>query len=93
MTPVNPKVLESLSWGISAEVKAYVFYKEAAKVVKSAEFKDTLLSLAGEEKNHYWVLERAGTTASFAHQIRAVDFLQRYSQAGGAAGYQRGNGR
>ncbi len=58
MTPVNPKVLESLSWGISAEVKAYVFYKEAAKVVKSAEFKDTLLSLAGEEKNHYWVLER-----------------------------------
>ena len=58
MTPVNPKVLESLSWGISAEVKAYVFYKEAAKVVKNAEFKETLLDLAGEEKNHYWVLER-----------------------------------
>ncbi len=58
MTPVNPKVLESLSWGISAEIKAYVFYKEAAKFTKNEEFKKTLLDLAAEEKNHYRVLER-----------------------------------
>jgi len=58
MSPVNPKVLESLSWGVSAEIKAYVFYKEAAKLTKNAQFKETLLKLAGEEKNHYRVLER-----------------------------------
>jgi len=58
MTPVNPKVLESLSWGVSAEVKAYVFYKEAAKAVKSEELKKTMLELAAEEKKHYQVLER-----------------------------------
>jgi rubrerythrin len=58
MTPVNPKVLESLSWGVSAEIKAYVFYKEAAKLTKNEEFKVTLLKLAAEEKNHYRVLER-----------------------------------
>lgn len=58
MAPVNPKVLESLAWGVSAEVKAYVFYKEAAKVTKNDEFRETLLKLAAEEKNHYRVLER-----------------------------------
>jgi rubrerythrin len=58
MTPVNPKVLESLSWGVSAEVKAYVFYKEAAKIVKDENSRKTLLKLAGEEKTHYRVLER-----------------------------------
>lgn len=58
MSPVNPKVLESLSWGVSAEIKAYVFYKEAAKLTKNEQFRETLLKLAGEEKNHYRVLER-----------------------------------
>jgi rubrerythrin len=58
MTPVNPKVLESLSWGVSAEIKAYVFYKEAARLTKNDKFKETLLKLAAEEKDHYRVLER-----------------------------------
>ena len=58
MSPVNPKVLESLSWGVSAEIKAYVFYKEAAKQTKNEQFRETLLKLAGEEKNHYRILER-----------------------------------
>jgi rubrerythrin len=58
MTPVNPKVLESLSWGVAAEIKAYVFYKEAAKIVKDEKSRKTLLKLAGEEKTHYRVLER-----------------------------------
>lgn len=58
MSPVNPKVLESLSWGVSAEIKAYVFYKEAAKLTKNDRSRETLLKLAAEEKNHYRILER-----------------------------------
>lgn len=57
MTPVNTKILESLNYGINQEIKSYVFYLEAAKQVKSEEFKETLLKLAGEEKEHYQVLE------------------------------------
>lgn len=58
MAPVNPKVLDTLTWGISSEVKAYVFYKEAAKLTKNDEFRKTLLDLAAEEKKHYRILER-----------------------------------
>jgi len=58
MTPANAKVLESLNFGISAEIKSYVFYIEAAKLVKSPELGKALLKLAGEEKEHYQVLER-----------------------------------
>jgi rubrerythrin len=58
MTPINPRVLESLNWGISAEIKSYVFYTEAARQAAVKDFKDTLLTLAAEEKNHYQILER-----------------------------------
>jgi len=58
MAPVNPKVLDTLTWGISAEIKAYVFYKEAAKLTENDEFRVTLLDLAAEEKRHYRILER-----------------------------------
>lgn len=58
MTPVNAKVLETLSFGISAEIKSYVFYVEAAKLVSSPELGKALLKLAGEEKEHYQILER-----------------------------------
>ena len=58
MAPVNPKVLESLNIGISSEIKSYVFYMEAAKSIHAADIKDALLKLAGEEKEHYMVLER-----------------------------------
>ena len=58
MTPVNPKILDSLNWGISAEIKSYVFYKAAARQATNQEFKETLLKLAGEEKGHYQILER-----------------------------------
>ena len=57
MTPVNPKILRSLNYGINQEIKSYVFYREAAKQVNNEEFKETLLKLAGEEKEHYQVLE------------------------------------
>jgi len=58
MTPVNPKVLESINFGISSEIKSYVFYLEAAKKTANENFRDTLLKLAAEEKEHYQILER-----------------------------------
>ncbi|MEE9443609.1 MAG: ferritin family protein [candidate division Zixibacteria bacterium] len=58
MIPANPKVLDALNWGISSEIKSYVFYLEAAQKTDNAEHKDTLLKLAAEEKEHYQVLER-----------------------------------
>ncbi len=58
MTPVNPKVLDSLNYGIAAEIKSYVFYKEAAWLTKQPNFRETLLRLAGDEKEHYHILER-----------------------------------
>jgi rubrerythrin len=58
MAPVNPKVLESLNIGISSEIKSYVFYMEAAKSIHAAGLEETLLKLAGEEKEHYKILER-----------------------------------
>lgn len=58
MAPVNPKILESLSWGVSAEIKAYVFYKEAAKLIKNEDLKNKMLELAAEEKKHFRILER-----------------------------------
>jgi len=58
MADVNPKVLESLNYGIKSEIKTYVFYLEAAKTVDDAEMKETILRLAREEKEHYQILEK-----------------------------------
>ncbi len=58
MTPVNSRVLGTLDIGISSEIKSYVFYLEAAKVIRKEQFRATLLKLAGEEKDHYHILER-----------------------------------
>jgi rubrerythrin len=58
MTPVNPKILETLNLGISSEIKSYVFYLEAAKTVSRDSSRQTLLKLAGDEKDHYRILER-----------------------------------
>lgn len=58
MAPINPKVLESLNQGISSEIKSYVFYKEAAKKIADGNIKNALLQLAGEEKEHYQILEK-----------------------------------
>ena len=58
MAAVNPKILESLNFGISSEIKSYVFYKEAARQTANETIKEALLKLAGEEKEHYQVLER-----------------------------------
>lgn len=58
MPRVNPMVLDALNWGISAEIKSYVFYKEAAAKAERVQLQQTLNRLAAEEKEHYQVLER-----------------------------------
>ena len=76
MVPINPKVLESLNYGISAEIKSYVFYLEAAKVVTTDSFRQTMLKLAGEEKGHYQILERQHHSLVTSEQwVRYSDIL------------------
>ncbi len=58
MAAVNHKVLDALNWGISSEIKSYVFYMEAVRKTDNDEFKNTLMKLAADEKEHYQVLER-----------------------------------
>jgi rubrerythrin len=57
MTPVNQEILMALTAGIQNEVAAYVFYTEAAKNIHATEFKEVLEKLAGEEKDHFQILE------------------------------------
>jgi len=57
MKEATHKSLEALSRGINAELAAYVFYKRAGEIIKHAELSPLLEQLAGEEKDHYWILE------------------------------------
>lgn len=57
MTPVDNEVLEGLSRGIQAELAAYVFYKKALALNKDENLDEVLKWLAGEEKEHYAILE------------------------------------
>ncbi len=58
MNDSKQKSLDVLSTGINAELAAYVFYKRAAEKVDNTEISEMLQKLAGEEKDHYWLLER-----------------------------------
>ncbi len=49
--------LTFLNLGIESEIAAYLFYKKAGKLVHDKGLQDTLLSLAGDEKNHFLSLE------------------------------------
>jgi rubrerythrin len=57
MKEATQKSLEALSRGINAELAAYVFYKRAGEIIKHPEISPLLEKLAGEEKDHYWILE------------------------------------
>jgi len=57
MSPVEKAILEGLSKGIQAELAAYVFYKKGMEVTGDKKLKEILATLAGEEKNHYRILE------------------------------------
>jgi rubrerythrin len=58
MSPVAKSVLEGLNKGIQAELAAYVFYRKAMDVAKDEKVKEILGWLAGEEKEHYRLIER-----------------------------------
>ncbi|MDH3892883.1 MAG: ferritin family protein [candidate division Zixibacteria bacterium] len=58
MSAVHPDTLAALTSGIQSEVASYVFYIEAAKKVEDSELRESLKQLAGEEKDHFQILER-----------------------------------
>ena len=49
--------LKFINLGINSEIAAYVFYKQAARIVRDTGLRDTLLKLAGDEKGHFLSLE------------------------------------
>jgi rubrerythrin len=49
--------LKFLNLGINSEIAAYIFYKQAGKIVQDTELRETLLKLAGDEKEHFLSLE------------------------------------
>jgi len=57
MTPVEKAVIEGINKGIQAELASYVFYRKALDVTKDDRIKEILEWLAGEEKQHYKLLE------------------------------------
>lgn len=58
MSAVHPDTLAALTSGIQSEVAAYVFYVEAAKKVDDSQLRESMEQLAGEEKDHFHILER-----------------------------------
>ena len=54
----NSEILKAITRGIESEIAAYVFYLEAIKKVDDKSLGSILEKLAGEEKNHFLVLER-----------------------------------
>ncbi len=58
MTPTDPDTLAGLTSGIQSEVASYVFYIESAKKREAGRIKEVLQRLAGEEKQHFHILER-----------------------------------
>ncbi|HWR82272.1 MAG TPA: ferritin family protein [Candidatus Deferrimicrobium sp.] len=58
MSPVHPDILSALTAGIQSEVASYVFYIEAGKKHETGQIRDILMRLAGEEKQHFQILER-----------------------------------
>lgn len=57
MTPVEKSVLDGLSKGIQAELAAYVFYKKSLQITRDEKLRELLEFLAGEEKDHFRILE------------------------------------
>lgn len=51
------EVLDSLAWAVQAEVSAYVFYREAMEKIDDDELRETLKSLAEDEKQHFKIVE------------------------------------
>lgn len=54
---LSEDALKFINLGINSEIAAYVFYKQAARIVRDTGLRDTLLKLAGDEKGHFLSLE------------------------------------
>ena len=54
---LSEDALKFLNLGINSEIAAYVFYKQAGRIVQDTGLRDTLLKLAGDEKGHFLSLE------------------------------------
>ena len=54
---LSEDALKYLNLGIESEIAAYLFYKQAGRIVQDTELRDTLLKLAGDEKGHFLSLE------------------------------------
>jgi len=54
---LSEDALKYLNLGIESEIAAYIFYKQAGRIVKDTVLRDTLLKLAGDEKGHFLSLE------------------------------------
>jgi rubrerythrin len=57
MSPVEKAVLDGLLKGIEAELSSYVFYKKCIGITDDVRLRDVLKTLAGEEKDHFRILE------------------------------------
>ena len=54
---LSEDALKFLNLGIESEIAAYVFYKQAGRIVQDTGLRETLLKLAGDEKGHFLSLE------------------------------------
>jgi len=54
---LSADALKFLNLGIESEIAAYIFYKQAGRIVQDAGLRETLLKLAGDEKGHFLSLE------------------------------------
>jgi len=54
---LSEDALKFLNLGIESEISAYIFYKQAGRIVQDAGLRETLLKLAGDEKGHFLSLE------------------------------------
>ena len=54
---LSEDALKFLNLGIESEIAAYIFYKQAGRIVQDAGLRETLLKLAGDEKGHFLSLE------------------------------------
>ena len=78
MSPVHPDILAALTAGIQSEIASYVFYVEAAKKSETAKIKNVLEQLAGEEKNHFHILERQHDSLVRSEKwVSTADILKR----------------
>ena len=54
---LSEDALKFLNLGIESEIAAYIFYKQAGRIVQDTGLRETLLKLAGDEKGHFLSLE------------------------------------